>query len=93
MRDCSCLFHRQITDAATRRPSEDQLFNPQAFIPPRPTITNIQWISGTQYVSSADMDILSTYTAGFRMVGFSFVLTVSQSEALIDRHPNGCRSR
>ncbi|KAI9037577.1 putative SNARE-dependent exocytosis protein (Sro7) [Aspergillus affinis] len=38
--------------------SEDQLFNVQAVIPPRPTITNIQWISGTQYVSPADMDIL-----------------------------------
>ncbi|KAL2831056.1 lethal giant larvae like, C-terminal-domain-containing protein [Aspergillus cavernicola] len=40
------------------RPSEDELFNPQVVIPPRPTITNIQWISGTQYISPADMDIL-----------------------------------
>ncbi|OOF99786.1 hypothetical protein ASPCADRAFT_203594 [Aspergillus carbonarius ITEM 5010] len=40
------------------RPSEDQLYNPQAVIPPRPTITNIQWISGTQYISPADMDLL-----------------------------------
>ncbi|KAI9370097.1 lethal giant larvae like, C-terminal-domain-containing protein [Aspergillus egyptiacus] len=40
------------------RPSEDQLFNPQLVIPPRPTITNLQWISGTQYISPADMDIL-----------------------------------
>ncbi|KKK26875.1 hypothetical protein ARAM_003498 [Aspergillus rambellii] len=40
------------------RPSEDQLFNPQATIPLRPTITNMQWISGTQYISPADMDIL-----------------------------------
>ncbi|KAE8152710.1 lethal giant larvae like, C-terminal-domain-containing protein [Aspergillus avenaceus] len=40
------------------RPSEDQLYNVQAAIPPRPTISNIQWISGTQYVSPADMDIL-----------------------------------
>ncbi|KAL4906025.1 hypothetical protein BDW74DRAFT_137279 [Aspergillus multicolor] len=39
-------------------PSEDQLFNPQAVPPPRPTITNLQWISGTQYISTADMDIL-----------------------------------
>ncbi|OJJ39242.1 hypothetical protein ASPWEDRAFT_36989 [Aspergillus wentii DTO 134E9] len=43
---------------ATLRPSEDQLFNVQAVLPPRPTITNVQWISGTQYVSPADMDIL-----------------------------------
>ncbi|KAI2933452.1 hypothetical protein CBS147321_9561 [Aspergillus niger] len=40
------------------RQSEDQLYNPQVVMPPRPTITNIQWISGTQYVSPADMDIL-----------------------------------
>ncbi|PYH93276.1 hypothetical protein BO71DRAFT_328034 [Aspergillus ellipticus CBS 707.79] len=40
------------------RQSEDQLYNPQAVIPPRPTITNVQWISGTQYISPADMDIL-----------------------------------
>ncbi|KAL4786188.1 lethal giant larvae like, C-terminal-domain-containing protein [Aspergillus varians] len=40
------------------RPSEDQLFNPQLVTPPRPTITNVQWISGTQYISTADMDIL-----------------------------------
>lgn len=44
-----------------RHPSEDRLFNPQAVIPSRPTITNIQWISGTQYVSPADMDILSPF--------------------------------
>ncbi|EAW09681.1 putative SNARE-dependent exocytosis protein (Sro7) [Aspergillus clavatus NRRL 1] len=40
------------------RPSDNQLFNPQATIPARPTITNMQWISGTQYISPADMDIL-----------------------------------
>ncbi|KAK6838238.1 hypothetical protein RU639_000350 [Aspergillus parasiticus] len=40
------------------RHSEDQLYNIQAAIPPRPTITNMQWISGTQYISPADMDIL-----------------------------------
>ncbi|PWY92442.1 hypothetical protein BO70DRAFT_305892 [Aspergillus heteromorphus CBS 117.55] len=45
-------------NSSYRRPSEDQLYNPQAVIPPRPTITNIQWISGTQYISPADMDIL-----------------------------------
>ncbi|CEL08030.1 Putative SNARE-dependent exocytosis protein [Aspergillus calidoustus] len=40
------------------QPSEDQLYNPQLIIPPRPTITNMQWISGTQYISTADMDVL-----------------------------------
>ncbi|BDD57006.1 hypothetical protein MPDQ_007738 [Monascus purpureus] len=38
--------------------SEDKLFNEQAVAPPRPTISNVEWISGTQYVSPADMDIL-----------------------------------
>jgi len=42
----------------TLHPSEDQLFNPQLSIPPRPTISNLQWISGTQYVSPSDMDLL-----------------------------------
>ncbi|KAH0558384.1 hypothetical protein GP486_004956 [Trichoglossum hirsutum] len=38
--------------------SQDKLFNPDALIPPRPTISNLQWMAGTQYVSPADMDIL-----------------------------------
>lgn len=38
--------------------SQDKLFNPEALIPPRPTISNVQWITGTQYVTPADMDIL-----------------------------------
>ncbi|KAI9759850.1 MAG: hypothetical protein M4579_002057 [Chaenotheca gracillima] len=38
--------------------SNDQLFNPQLTVPPRPTISNMQWIAGTQYVSPADMDLL-----------------------------------
>jgi syntaxin-binding protein 5 len=38
--------------------STDQIFNPQAVIPPRPTISNLQWISGTQYVSPTDLDLL-----------------------------------
>ncbi|KAI5863600.1 lethal giant larvae like, C-terminal-domain-containing protein [Durotheca rogersii] len=36
----------------------DQLINPDLSIPPRPTISNVQWISGTQYVSPADLDLL-----------------------------------
>ncbi|KAI9834221.1 MAG: hypothetical protein M1819_003059 [Sarea resinae] len=39
-------------------PSNDRLFDPQHVIPPRPTISNLQWISGTQYVTPADMDTL-----------------------------------
>ncbi|KAL1964083.1 hypothetical protein VTN77DRAFT_7501 [Rasamsonia byssochlamydoides] len=40
------------------KPSDDKLFNAEAVIPPRPTISNLQWIAGTQYVSPADMDLL-----------------------------------
>ncbi|KAH9862222.1 hypothetical protein IAQ61_010425 [Plenodomus lingam] len=39
-------------------PTHDMLLNPSLLIPPRPTISNIQWISGTQYVTPADMDLL-----------------------------------
>ena len=50
----------QLPDLRLFRPrSLDKLFNVEALIPPRPTISNIQWISGTQYVSPSDMDILS----------------------------------
>ncbi|TVY57603.1 Lethal(2) giant larvae protein SRO77-like [Lachnellula cervina] len=38
--------------------SPNKLFNPQAVVPPRPTISNLQWISGTQYVSPTDLDLL-----------------------------------
>jgi WD40 repeat protein len=38
--------------------TKDVLLNPELLIPPRPTISNIQWISGTQYVTPADMDLL-----------------------------------
>ena len=40
--------------------SQDRLFNPEALIPPRPTISNMQWVSGTQFITPADMDVLST---------------------------------
>ena len=36
----------------------DRLYNPEAVIPPRPTISNLQWISGTQYITPSDMDLL-----------------------------------
>ena len=36
----------------------DRLVNPDLAIPPRPTISNMQWISGTQYISPADLDLL-----------------------------------
>jgi syntaxin-binding protein 5 len=40
------------------RPNDDKLFNPEALIPPRPTISTVQWVTGTQYITPADMDIL-----------------------------------
>ncbi|KAF2963569.1 hypothetical protein GQX73_g10001 [Xylaria multiplex] len=36
----------------------DRLINPDLAIPPRPTISNMQWISGTQYISPTDLDLL-----------------------------------
>ncbi|KAM7220705.1 Lethal(2) giant larvae protein SRO7 [Rhypophila decipiens] len=38
--------------------SQDTMINPELMIPPRPTISNLQWISGTQYVSPTDLDLL-----------------------------------
>lgn len=38
--------------------SEDRLYNAEAVVPPRPTISNLQWIAGSQHVTPADMDIL-----------------------------------
>ncbi|KAI9845058.1 MAG: hypothetical protein M1838_001915 [Thelocarpon superellum] len=38
--------------------SSDKMFNPAAVIPPRPTISNMEWISGTQFVSPSDLDVL-----------------------------------
>lgn len=38
--------------------SRDTLINPKLECPPRPTISNMAWISGTQYVSVLDLDVL-----------------------------------
>lgn len=38
--------------------TDDKLINPDLLTPPRPTISNMQWISGTQYVSPMDLDLL-----------------------------------
>lgn len=42
--------------------NKDLLWNPQLSIPPRPTISNVQWIAGTQYVTPADIDMLSKFS-------------------------------
>ncbi|KAL2117470.1 hypothetical protein VTJ04DRAFT_7130 [Mycothermus thermophilus] len=36
----------------------DELINPSLTLPPRPTISNFQWMTGTQYVSPTDLDLL-----------------------------------
>ncbi|KAI1435860.1 lethal giant larvae like, C-terminal-domain-containing protein [Xylaria sp. CBS 124048] len=38
--------------------SADRLINPDLPLPPRPTISNMQWLSGTQYISPTDLDLL-----------------------------------
>jgi syntaxin-binding protein 5 len=38
--------------------TKDKMINPELAVPPRPTISNLQWISGTQYVSPTDLDLL-----------------------------------
>ncbi|KAF2752031.1 snare-dependent exocytosis protein-like protein [Sporormia fimetaria CBS 119925] len=37
---------------------KDVLWNPELEVPPRPTISNMQWVTGTQFVSVQDMDLL-----------------------------------
>ncbi|EGC40766.1 SNARE-dependent exocytosis protein [Histoplasma capsulatum var. duboisii H88] len=40
------------------RRCDDAIYNPGLSAPSRPTISNMQWISGTQYVTPSDMDLL-----------------------------------
>lgn len=42
----------------TLQPSSDRLWDPTKLPLPRPTISNLQWIAGTQYITPADMDVL-----------------------------------
>lgn len=39
--------------------SRDKVLNVEALTPPRPTISNVQWMTGTLHVTPADMDALS----------------------------------
>ncbi|RKF72329.1 Lethal giant larvae protein-like protein SRO77 [Golovinomyces cichoracearum] len=39
-------------------PNGDHLFNQELIIPARPTISNIDWITGTQFISPNDLDLL-----------------------------------
>lgn len=38
--------------------SQDRLYDPTKPPLPRPTISNLQWIAGTQYITPTDMDLL-----------------------------------
>lgn len=38
--------------------SQDLLYTPNALIPPRPTISTVQWVTGTQYITPTDIDVL-----------------------------------
>lgn len=40
------------------QPSADKLWDPTKIPIPRPTISNLQWIAGTQYITPSDMDVL-----------------------------------
>lgn len=47
--------------ATSRNPTKvpaDELYNPLTPPPPRPTISTISWLAGTQYLSIADLDLL-----------------------------------
>lgn len=49
----------------------DILINPGLRVPPRPTISNVQWLSGTQYITPTDLDLLiggPDRPAGKRMI-------------------------
>ena len=54
-------FHETILSICRTR-SLDKLFNPESLLPPRPTISNLQWISGATHVTPADMDKLSMFS-------------------------------
>lgn len=47
------------TGQDTKR-SMDKMFNPEIVPPPRPTISNIQWLSSNSYMTPVDLDKLST---------------------------------
>lgn len=58
-------------------PSQDRLYDPEKVTPQRPTITNLQWISGTQYVSPADMDVLGKCSCNHLYIVGNHILTSS----------------
>ncbi|EFX00770.1 snare-dependent exocytosis protein [Grosmannia clavigera kw1407] len=61
----------------------DTLVNPDLAVPPRPTISNLQWISGTQYVSPLDLDLL---IGGPDRPPSNRMMAAAAEEARIARH-------
>lgn len=72
----------QPDKAMNRTRSLDKLFNVEALIPPRPTISNLQWMSGTSYVSPADMDKLSAFYPKRQVLAF-LALSILQVDMLM----------
>lgn len=52
------LGYDLVTYLSDRHRSQDRIFDPTKLIPPRPTISNFQWISGSQYITPTDLDLL-----------------------------------
>jgi len=44
---------------------DDALYDAMKNVPLRPTISNLQWIMGTQYISAADLDLLSIFASSY----------------------------
>ncbi|KAK3677333.1 Lethal(2) giant larvae sro7 [Recurvomyces mirabilis] len=47
-----------VGDDHAARLNGDKLFNPSALIPPRPTISTVAWVTGTQYITPSDLTLL-----------------------------------
>jgi len=43
----------------------DALYDALKTVPARPTISNLQWIMGTQYLTAADLNLLSIFSPAF----------------------------
>ncbi|KAK6537985.1 hypothetical protein TWF694_010877 [Orbilia ellipsospora] len=52
------LFYMWGVNKPLKEQPKDVVYNPEILLPPRPTITGMQWISGTQHISNDDFDRL-----------------------------------
>ncbi|KAK6509259.1 hypothetical protein TWF481_004018 [Arthrobotrys musiformis] len=52
------LFYMWGTGKQLHSQPKDVLYNPEITLPARPTISGLQWISGTQHISAVDFDLL-----------------------------------